>query len=85
MFRKLSLVCVAVLVAQLANAQHKGTLTQESTLSLPYETCTSSGCQEQKGGVTMDGNWRWTHKASLVIFYLAVICRESSFGIFLKF
>jgi len=62
MFRKLSLVCVAVLVAQLANAQHKGTLTQESTLSLPYETCTSSGCQEQKGGVTMDSNWRWTHK-----------------------
>merc|ERR1712198_798209 len=61
MFRKISLVCVAVLVAQIY-AQHKGTLTEERTLDLPYSTCTSSGCTEQKGGVTMDGNWRWTHK-----------------------
>merc|ERR1712018_809611 len=61
MFRKISLVCVAFLVAQIY-AQHKGTLTEEKTLDLPYSTCTSSGCTEQKGGVTMDGNWRWTHK-----------------------
>ena len=69
MFRKVSLVCVAVLVAQLANAQHKGTNTQEKTLDLPYETCTASGCQQQKGGVTMDSNWRWTHTVSFKIYY----------------
>ena len=65
MFRKISLVCVAVLVAQIY-AQHKGTLTEERTLDLPYSTCTSSGCTEQKGGVTMDGNWRWTHKVCMM-------------------
>ena len=66
MFRKISLVCVAFLVAQIY-AQHKGTLTQEKTLDLPYETCTASGCNQQKGGVTMDGNWRWTHKVFMMI------------------
>ena len=66
MFRKLSLIFVAVLVARLANAQNKGSQTQETTLSLPYETCTSSGCQTQQGGVTMDSNWRWTHKVKEV-------------------
>ena len=64
MFRKISLICVAVLVAHI-HAQKKGTLTQELTLDLPYETCTASGCQQQKGGVTMDSNWRWTHKVIL--------------------
>ena len=65
MFRKISLICVAVLVAHI-HAQKKGTLTQELTLDLPYETCTASGCQQQKGGVTMDSNWRWTHKVNVV-------------------
>ena len=64
MFKNISLICVAILVARLADAQNKGTNTQESTLSLPYETCTASGCTSQQGGVTMDGNWRWTHKVN---------------------
>jgi len=50
------------LAAHLADAQNKGSQTQESTLTLPYETCTASGCTSQNGGVTMDSNWRWTHK-----------------------
>ena len=53
-------MCTAFLLA--VNAQHKGTNTPEVTLRLPWETCSSSGCRTQQGGVTMDGNWRWTHK-----------------------
>ena len=57
-------MCVAILVA--VNAQHKGTNTPEVTLRLPWETCSSSGCRTQQGGVTMDGNWRWTHKVDII-------------------
>lgn len=55
-------MCVAFLLA--VKAQHKGTNTPEVTLRLPWETCSSSGCRTQQGGVTMDGNWRWTHKVN---------------------
>jgi len=45
-----------------ANAQHKGEMTPEEVPEITWETCTSGGgCSPQKGGITMDGNWRWTH------------------------
>ena len=57
-------MCTAFLLA--VDAQHKGTNTPEVTLRLPWETCSSSGCRTQQGGVTMDGNWRWTHKVDII-------------------
>ena len=60
MFWKLSFAFCALMLA--ANAQQKGTMTPEATLEITWETCTSGGgCSPQKGGITMDGNWRWTH------------------------
>lgn len=56
-------LCLLALVGHMVHAQNKGTNTQETTLQLPYETCTTSGgCKTEQGGVTIDGNWRWTHK-----------------------
>ena len=61
MFMKVGLAFCALLVV--SNAQQKGTNTPETTLDMPWEICKSgSGCSSQKGGVTMDGNWRWLHK-----------------------
>jgi cellulose 1,4-beta-cellobiosidase len=54
---------ISLCLLGLASAQNMGTNTEEVTLELPYETCTTDGgCVAQKGGITMDGNWRWTHK-----------------------
>ena len=64
----------------LANAQHKGEMTPEETPPMTYETCTTDGgCAVQQGGITMDGNWRWTHIAAVsnlftqLFFY--VLCK----------
>ena len=63
MFWKISFAFCALLLA--ANAQHKGEMTPEETLEMIWETCKSgSGCTKQTGGITMDGNWRWTHIVS---------------------
>jgi cellulose 1,4-beta-cellobiosidase len=62
MFCKISFAFCALMLA--ANAQHKGESTPEETLEMIWETCKSgSGCTKQTGGITMDGNWRWTHVA----------------------
>ena len=51
----------------LANAQHKGEMTPEEVPPMSYEICkTDGGCQVQQGGITMDGNWRWTHIAAVI-------------------
>ena len=70
------MICAAFLLA--VKAQHKGTNTPEVTLRLPWETCSSSGCRSQQGGVTMDGNWRWTHKVDNMPVHLFLV-----FSIFL--
>ena len=51
----------AALVA-VASAQQVGTQKQEYHLPLTYQTCTKAGgCQDQRGEVVLDANWRWTH------------------------
>merc|ERR1712048_1126059 len=45
-----------------AHAQHAGNLKQENNPALSYSTCDESGCQSQQRSVTIDSNWRWTHK-----------------------
>jgi len=47
----------------LASAQQKGTQTAEKHPQLSWSTCSGPGqCQTQNGKVTIDANWRWTHK-----------------------
>jgi len=46
-----------------AAAQKAGTLTKENHPALSWSTCTESGCESKQGMVTIDSNWRWTHKA----------------------
>ena len=56
-------LCIFVVVGRLIEAQQQGRNTPEQTLDISFETCTSGGgCQQQRGGITIDGNWRWTHK-----------------------
>jgi cellulose 1,4-beta-cellobiosidase len=55
-------VSVASAVALVA-AQQKGTQTAEKHPSLSWSTCTAPGsCSQEDGKVTIDANWRWTHK-----------------------
>merc|ERR1719393_1203633 len=47
----------------LVAAQQKGSQTSENHPSLSWSTCTAPGqCQSEQGKVTIDANWRWTHK-----------------------
>ena len=67
MFKQVVVGLCAIFV--LANAQHKGEMTPEETPPMTYETCkTDGGCTVQQGGITMDGNWRWTHIAAVMNF-----------------
>eukprot|EP00939_MAST-03C_sp_MAST-3C-sp1_P001629 g1629.t1 len=44
-------------------AQQKGTQKENVNLPLTFETCTAPGsCSSSQGKVTLDSNWRWTHK-----------------------
>ncbi|RBR08204.1 uncharacterized protein FIESC28_10396 [Fusarium coffeatum] len=45
-------------------AQQVCSLTTESKPALTWSKCTSSGCTNVKGSVTIDANWRWTHQTS---------------------
>ncbi|KAF5025017.1 hypothetical protein F66182_2885 [Fusarium sp. NRRL 66182] len=44
-----------------ARAQQVCTLNSENKPSLNWSKCTSSGCNEVRGSVVVDANWRWTH------------------------
>jgi cellulose 1,4-beta-cellobiosidase len=54
---------LAALVASAA-AQQVCTLTTETHPSLSWSKCTTSGCSNVAGSVTVDSNWRWTHQLS---------------------
>ncbi|KAK3947881.1 glycoside hydrolase [Pseudoneurospora amorphoporcata] len=54
---------LAALVAS-ANAQAVCSLTAETHPSLNWSKCTSSGCTNVAGSITIDANWRWTHTIS---------------------
>jgi len=43
-------------------AQHAGSLKEENNPALSYSYCDKDGCHEHKRSVTIDSNWRWTHK-----------------------
>ena len=59
-------LCIFLCIrGRVIEAQQQGRNTPEQTLDISFETCTSGGgCQRQRGGITIDGNWRWTHKVS---------------------
>jgi len=44
------------------DAQVAGSLKKENNPSLSYSFCNEDGCKEHKRSVTIDSNWRWTHK-----------------------
>jgi len=47
----------------LVSAQQKGSFTVERHPELSWSSCTDlDQCQTQNGKVTIDANWRWTHK-----------------------
>ncbi|UPK98023.1 hypothetical protein LCI18_008958 [Fusarium solani-melongenae] len=47
-----------------ARAQQACTLNAESKPALTWSKCTSSGCNNVRGSVVVDANWRWTHSTS---------------------
>jgi len=58
------LVCT-LLLTHAVLGQQRGHQKQENTLDFSFEKCTQSGgCQQQKGGIVLDSNWRWTHKVN---------------------
>ncbi|KAF8652625.1 hypothetical protein AX16_004286 [Volvariella volvacea WC 439] len=62
MFPKSSLLFLSFLAT--AYAQQVGTQTAEVHPSLNWARCTSSGCTNVAGSVTLDANWRWLHTTS---------------------
>lgn len=44
-----------------ARAQQACTLNSENKPALTWSKCTSSGCNNVRGSVVVDANWRWTH------------------------
>ncbi|PVF92349.1 glycoside hydrolase family 7 protein [Serendipita vermifera] len=62
---KLSAAFASLLsVVTLATAQQVGTQKAETHPSLSWSKCTSSGCTQQSGSITLDANWRWLHTTS---------------------
>lgn len=55
---------LSALFAAASRAQQACTSTTETKPSLSWSTCTSSGCTNSTGEVTIDANWRWTHDVS---------------------
>ncbi|KAF8650610.1 hypothetical protein AX16_005164, partial [Volvariella volvacea WC 439] len=62
MFPKSSLLVLSFLAT--AYAQQVGTQTAEVHPPLNWARCTSSGCTNVAGSVTLDANWRWLHTTS---------------------
>jgi len=57
-----ALMCLFLLV-QTCLCQQRGHQKQENTLDFKFEKCKNgAGCQQQRGGIVLDSNWRWTHK-----------------------
>ena len=55
---------LAALVAS-ASAQQVCSLTAERHPAMSWSRCTSGGnCSQVNAGVTIDSNWRWTHRTS---------------------
>ena len=54
-------ITLALSLGGLVYSQQAGTLTQETHPSLPWSSCTASGCKKQTGSITLDANWRWVH------------------------
>lgn len=55
-------VVAMLLLAHGAFAQQAGKAKEEEHLPLTLSECTHEGCVAQSTSVTLDGNWRWTHK-----------------------
>jgi cellulose 1,4-beta-cellobiosidase len=53
---------VLLLLSQGALSQQAGTQKTEDHLPLTLSECTATGCTGQAKNVTLDANWRWTHK-----------------------
>lgn len=56
---KAALICIFVVVGF---GQNIGTYSQEYHIPVSYQTCNSTICTTQQGGVTLDENWRWIHQ-----------------------
>jgi len=58
-----SAAAAAMLLLPQAAAQQAGTMQPETHPQLWLQTdCTASGCQTEKGEVTIDANWRWVNE-----------------------
>jgi cellulose 1,4-beta-cellobiosidase len=57
-------VLVVLLFCQGALGQQAGKAKKEDHLPLTLSDCTDKGCTGQPASVTLDGNWRWTHKTA---------------------
>lgn len=55
-------ILLALSLTAVALGQQVGTNMAENHPSLTWQRCTSSGCQNVNGKVTLDANWRWTHR-----------------------
>jgi cellulose 1,4-beta-cellobiosidase len=55
--------CLIASLLAAATAQKAGTLTKENHPKMSYKYCSSKGCTTHNAEVTIDSNWRWTHKA----------------------
>ena len=51
-------------LACLAKGQNVGTYSPETHLSLPMQSCTSSGCTTLQTSIVLDSNWRWLHSTT---------------------
>ncbi|KUI69789.1 putative 1,4-beta-D-glucan cellobiohydrolase B [Cytospora mali] len=62
MAQRAALLSALLAAAGRVHAQQACTSTTETKPSLAWSTCTSSGCTNTTGPVTIDANWRWTHE-----------------------
>jgi Glycosyl hydrolase family 7 len=54
-------------LASVAAAQKAGRLTPENHPRLSWQSCTSGGCSNVNGEVTIDANWRWFHDGQSIL------------------
>jgi len=62
--RSIFLAIAISLLVSCVTAQQVGTQQSENHPSLPYQTCTKSGCTTTSGSIVLDSNWRWSHSIS---------------------
>uniref|UniRef100_A0AAV1U1Y5 cellulose 1,4-beta-cellobiosidase (non-reducing end) n=1 Tax=Peronospora matthiolae TaxID=2874970 RepID=A0AAV1U1Y5_9STRA len=60
--RLVALAVSASIASLTSTAQLVGTNTAEVHPPLTTQTCTKSGCKDDKTSVVLDSNWRWLHK-----------------------